>query len=85
MYVLVVELLCQAVTGQIPTVECLLPSAHGHLWLCLVLSDIKWPYLRTPTLEPLARYLGYPRTWVPEAWAHDESGHEDKVDRPDRW
>jgi hypothetical protein len=36
-------------------------------------------------IEPLARYLGYPRTWVPEARAHDESGHEDKVDRPDRW
>jgi hypothetical protein len=39
--VLVVELLCRPATGQIPALNCLLPSMHGHMWLCLVLSDIK--------------------------------------------
>jgi hypothetical protein len=61
MRVLVVELLCQAVTGWIPTLKCLLPGAHGHMWLHLIFSGIKWlRYSRTPTLRPLARYLGYP-------------------------
>jgi hypothetical protein len=41
MRVLVEELLCQAVMGQIPALECLLLGACGRLWLCLVLSGIK--------------------------------------------
>jgi hypothetical protein len=41
MRVLVEELLCQAVMGQIPALECLLLGACGRLWLCLVLSVIK--------------------------------------------
>jgi hypothetical protein len=43
MHVLVVELLCQVVTRRIPVIECLLPGAHGRLWLCLVFFGIKWP------------------------------------------
>jgi hypothetical protein len=36
MHVLMVELLWQAVMGQILALECLLPGAHGRLWFCLV-------------------------------------------------
>jgi hypothetical protein len=68
MLVLVVELLCQAVTGWIPVLECLLPGARGHLRLCLVLLGIKWPcYSRTLALRPLAQYLGYLQVWLPRA------------------
>jgi hypothetical protein len=41
-HVLVVELLYQVVTGWIPVLECPLSSAHGRLWLCLVMPGIKW-------------------------------------------
>jgi hypothetical protein len=41
MRVLVVELLCQAGTEQIPVLQCLLPGPHGCLWLRLVLPGIK--------------------------------------------
>jgi hypothetical protein len=55
--VLVMELLCQAVTGQIAALEYLLLGTRGHKWPCLVLSGIKWPcYLRTLTLQSLAQY-----------------------------
>jgi hypothetical protein len=68
MLVLVVELLCQAVTEWILVLECPLPGARGHLRLCLVLLGIKWPcYSRTLALGPLARYLGYLRVWLPGA------------------
>jgi hypothetical protein len=40
--VLVEELLCQAVTGQIPVLECLLSGAHGYLWLSPIMPGIKW-------------------------------------------
>jgi hypothetical protein len=40
-WVLVVELLCQAVMGCIPVLECLLPSACERLWLHLFLPGIK--------------------------------------------
>jgi hypothetical protein len=60
MLVLVVELLCQAVTGWILVL--------GHLRLCLVLLGIKWPcYSKTLALGPLAWYLGYLRVWLPGA------------------
>jgi hypothetical protein len=35
------ELLCQAVTGQIPVLECPLPDACGLVWLCPVMPGIK--------------------------------------------
>jgi hypothetical protein len=41
MCVLVVELLCQAMMGWVPTLECLLPGAFGCMWLRIVLSSIK--------------------------------------------
>jgi hypothetical protein len=41
MHVLVVELLCQAITGRIPILKCLLSGARGHLWLRSVMSGIK--------------------------------------------
>jgi hypothetical protein len=41
MRIFVVKLLCQEVMRQIPVLECQLPSAYGHQWLCHVLSDIK--------------------------------------------
>jgi hypothetical protein len=43
MCVHVVELLCQAVTGQIPSLKFLLPGVRRCLWLCVVLSGIKRP------------------------------------------
>jgi hypothetical protein len=55
MRVLMKELLCQAVMGQIPVLEWLLSGVRGCLQLCLVLCGIKWHrYSRTPTLSPLA-------------------------------
>jgi hypothetical protein len=81
MRVLMVELLCQVVTGQIPALECLLPSAREHQWLCLILYSIKWPrYSRTPALGPLAWNLGYPRAWLSGVRVHVKSGCEDKLD-----
>jgi hypothetical protein len=57
MRIFVVELLCEAVMGWIPALECLLPGTRGCMWLCLVLSGIKWPrYMRIPALGSLARY-----------------------------
>jgi hypothetical protein len=41
MHVLVVESLCQAAMGWIPSLGCLLSDARESQWLCLVLSDIK--------------------------------------------
>jgi hypothetical protein len=62
MRVLVEELLCQTVTGQISVLECLLSDERGHLRLRLLLLDIKWHcYWRTLAFSPLARYFGYPR------------------------
>jgi hypothetical protein len=43
MCVLMVELLCQAVIGRVPVLECLLLGAHGHQRLRHVMSGIKWP------------------------------------------
>jgi hypothetical protein len=40
--VLMVELLCQAVTGWIPVLECPLSGACGCLWLRPIMSGIKW-------------------------------------------
>jgi hypothetical protein len=55
-------------SGQILVLECLLPGACGHLWLCLVLPSIKWHcHSRTPALGLFARYLGYLRAWLPRA------------------
>jgi hypothetical protein len=42
MRVHVKELLCQALTGQIPILKCPLSGAHGRLWLPPVMSGIKW-------------------------------------------
>jgi hypothetical protein len=36
MGILVVELQCQVVTGQILALECLLSGVRGHMWSCLV-------------------------------------------------
>jgi hypothetical protein len=43
MCVLMVELLCQAVTRWILVLECLFPGLHVCLQLCLVLSSFKQP------------------------------------------
>jgi hypothetical protein len=40
--VLVEELPCHAVMGHILVLECLLSGAHVCLWLCPVMSGIKW-------------------------------------------
>jgi hypothetical protein len=57
MRVLMMELPCQAVTGQILGLKCLLSSACGRLWLRLILSGIEWPRgPRIPTLGSLAQY-----------------------------
>jgi hypothetical protein len=57
MRVLVVELLCQVVTGHIPTLECLLLDVSGRLWLRLVISGLKWPrYVRILARGSLAQY-----------------------------
>jgi hypothetical protein len=52
-----VKLLCQALMGRIPALECLLVGAHRCLWLRLILYDIKWHiFLRVLALELLTRY-----------------------------
>jgi hypothetical protein len=57
MHILVVELLCQAAMGWIPTLKCLLPGTRGSQWLRLVLSGVKWPHHpRTLVVGSLARY-----------------------------
>jgi hypothetical protein len=59
-------------SGGLP-LECLLPGTCGHLWLCLVMSDFKWPcYSRILTLGSLAQM----RT---------ELGHKEELDRADMW
>jgi hypothetical protein len=61
MHVLVVELLCQVVTGQILALECLLPGAHECMRLHLVLPGIKWPrYSRTLALKQFCPILRIP-------------------------
>jgi hypothetical protein len=42
-HVLVVELLCQAVTGWVLVLECLLPDTRGHQRSCPFMFVIKWP------------------------------------------
>jgi hypothetical protein len=42
MRILMVESLCQAAMGWISALQCLLSDVRGSLWLCLVLSNIKW-------------------------------------------
>jgi hypothetical protein len=75
MCVPVVELLCQAVMGQILVFKCMLSGTRGRLRLRLILTSIKWSrYSRTPALEPLARYLGYPQVWLLGARAHAQPG-----------
>jgi hypothetical protein len=55
MYVLMEELLYQAVMGRIVILECELSSVRGCMWLRLILHDIKWHrYSRTLALCPLA-------------------------------
>jgi hypothetical protein len=41
MRVLMVDLLCQAVTGRIPTLECMLLGARGCLWVRPIMAGIK--------------------------------------------
>jgi hypothetical protein len=41
MRILVKELLCLAVMGRAPVLECLLSHERGRLWLCPIMSDIK--------------------------------------------
>jgi hypothetical protein len=36
MGILMVELLCQVVIGEIPALECLLSGVCEHMWSCLV-------------------------------------------------
>jgi hypothetical protein len=50
MRVLEEELLCQVAIGWIPVLECMLSSAHGRLWLRLVMPGIKWSYFRRTRL-----------------------------------
>jgi hypothetical protein len=64
MHVLIGELVCQAMTGWISDLECLLPDARESQQLCLVLSGIKWPrHLRDLALESHAQY------WRPPSMA----------------
>jgi hypothetical protein len=57
MRVLVVELLCQVVTGWVLVPKGLLPGAPGYQWLRPILSSIKWPHFsRVPTLRSHAQY-----------------------------
>jgi hypothetical protein len=85
MRVFMVKLLCQVVTGQVPVLECLLLGTRGRQWLCLVLSDIKWPcYPRIPTLGHLPG-TGNPEVWLREARVCAEPRLEEKLDRGDRW
>jgi hypothetical protein len=79
--VLVVEWLCQAMKERIPVLQCQLSGVCGLLRLHLVIPGIKWSrYLRTPAIEPFARYLGYPRAWLSGAWVHAQPGCKDKLD-----
>jgi hypothetical protein len=76
MRILVEEFLSQTVTGRSLVLECLLLGVRGHLWLRLVLPDIKWHrYPGTPTLWSLDQYLGYPWAWLPGPQAHAMPGH----------
>jgi hypothetical protein len=57
MRVLVVDLLCHVVIGQIPALESLLLGTRGRMWLYLVLFGIKRPrYPRFLALRSHARY-----------------------------
>jgi hypothetical protein len=53
----VVKLMCQAAMRRIPALKCLPPGACGCLWLCPILSGIKWPlFPRIPALELATQY-----------------------------
>jgi hypothetical protein len=59
--VLVVESVCQAATGWIQALECVLLGSSGSQRLCLTLTGIKWPCrLRSLALGSLVRYLRPP-------------------------
>jgi hypothetical protein len=60
--VLVKELLCQTVMGQIPVLECLLSSARGRLWLRPFMPGITSLLLpEDPAPGALIRYWRTPR------------------------
>jgi hypothetical protein len=51
MHVFIEELLCQAVMGWIPVLECPQSDACGCLWSRLVQSGIKWCYFPRTQLQ----------------------------------
>jgi hypothetical protein len=84
MCALVVELLCQAVMGHVPALECMSLGTRGRLWLCLVLRGINvHRYPRSPALWPLTWYSGHPRVWLPGVRC--VLLRKGKLDRADRW
>jgi hypothetical protein len=75
MRVLIMELLCQTMTGQILALECLLPGMRGHMRLCPVLSRLLGHLPRTDN----------PQTWLLRVWTCAELGHKEELDQADRW
>jgi hypothetical protein len=61
MHILVRELLCQAVTGWIPVLECPILWHVWLLWLCPVMSGIKCCHLPRTRLKCRLPGTGEPR------------------------
>jgi hypothetical protein len=85
MHILVEELLCQAVAGQILLLESLLSGACGCLRLCPFKPDIKCHCFQRTRLQGNLPGTREPQAWPLGARVYAEPGCEDKASWADRW
>jgi hypothetical protein len=81
----VIEPLCQATMGWIPSLECLLAGVRESQWLRLVMSDIKCP--RRPRMSALESFA-WDRRLPGEAIEVIDCtvlGHKEELYWADRW
>jgi hypothetical protein len=85
MRILVVKLLCLAVTRWVPLLQCLLHGTHGLQRLRLIMSASNGLVPQGTRL--CGHLLGSktPQVWLPGAWAHAEAGYKEDMDWGDGW
>jgi hypothetical protein len=70
--------------GTYPSNRVSIARRAWRLWLCHVLSGIKWPRYLTTSVSG-DRYLGYHRACLLGAPACAKPRREDELDQADRW
>jgi hypothetical protein len=85
MCIFVVKLLCLAVTGWVPLLQCLLHGTHGLQRLRLIMSASNGLVPQGTRL--CGHLLGSktPQVWLRGAWAHAEAGYKEDMDWGDGW